>query len=81
MKTIIEYTDSLDDQMALKRAMKSMDMASLLFEIQINMKKRIIHTLDEDNATDAEYTLLNNVWERINEEFESHDIQIDFLIN
>tara|TARA_R110002126_G_C10160439_1_gene472731 strand:- start:251 stop:496 length:246 start_codon:yes stop_codon:yes gene_type:complete len=81
MKTIIEYTDSLDDQMALKRAMKSMDMASLLFEIQINMKKRIIHTLDEDNATEAEYTLLNNVWERINEEFESHDIQIDFLIN
>ena len=81
MKTIIEYTDSLDDQMALKRAMKSMDMASLLFEIQINMKKRIIHTLDEDNATDDEYTLLNNVWERINEEFESHDIQIDFLIN
>ena len=81
MKTIIEYTDSLDDQMALKRAMKSMDMASLLFEIQINMKKRIIHTLDEDNATEAEYTLLNNVWERINEEFESHNIQIDFLIN
>ena len=81
MKTVIEYSDSEDDQMALKRVMKSMDMASLLFEIQINMKKRIINTLDSYAATDAEYELLDNVWERINEEFESHGIHIDELIN
>ena len=42
MKTIIEYTDSEDDQMALKRAIKSTDMACVLFEIQINMKKKMI---------------------------------------
>ena len=81
MKTIIEYSESEDDQMALKRVMKSTDMASLLFEIQINMKNRVIHMLDADNATDAEYELLDNVWERINEEFESHGIHIDELIN
>ena len=81
MKTIIEYTESLDDQMALKRAMKATDMASVLFEIQTNMKKRIINTLDSVNSSDAEYDLLDNVWERINEEFESHGIYIDDLIN
>jgi len=81
MKTIIEYTESLDDQMALKRAMKATDMACLLFEIQKNMKKRIINTLDSVNSSDAEYDLLDNVWERINEEFESHGIYIDDLIN
>jgi len=81
MKTIIEYTESLDDQMALKRAMKATDMASVLFEIQKNMKKRIINTLDSVNSSDAEYDLLDNVWERINEEFESHGIYIDDLIN
>jgi|TARA_R110000803_G_scaffold89259_2_gene156413 hypothetical protein len=81
MKTIIEYSDSVDDQMALKRVMKSTDMACLLFEIQINMKKRCINTLDADNATDVEYDLLDSVWERINVEFESHSICISDLIN
>ena len=81
MKTIIEYGDSIDDQMALKRVMKSMDMASLLFEIQKNMKKRIRHMLDANDALDKEYELLDSVWERINEEFESHGIYIDDLIN
>jgi hypothetical protein len=56
-------------------------MACLLFEIQINMKKRCINTLDADNATDVEYDLLDSVWERINVEFESHSICISDLIN
>ena len=81
MKTIIEYTDSLDDQMELKRVMKATDMAFLLFEIQKNMKKWVSHMLDANDATKAEYDLLDNVWERINEEFESHGIHIDDLIN
>lgn len=81
MKTIIEYSDSVDDQMALKRAMKSTDMACVLFEIQINMKKRMVHTLDAENATLAEYAILDKVWEYINEEFESQGIHIDELIN
>ena len=36
MKTVIEYSDSADDHMALMRALKSTDMACLLFEIKIN---------------------------------------------
>jgi transaldolase len=81
MKTIIEYNDSVGDQMSLKRVMKATDMASVLFEIQKNMKKRVSHMLDANDATDAEYTLLDNVWERINEEFDSHGIHVDELID
>ena len=81
MKTIIEYSDSVDDQMALKRAMKATDMASVLFEIKINMKKKMVHMIDAYNATDVEYELLDNVWECINEEFESHGIHVDELID
>jgi hypothetical protein len=81
MKTIIEYSDSIDDQMALKRAMKATDMACVLFEIRVNMKNSIIHTLDSKDALDKEYELLDTVWERINEEFESHGIHIDELID
>jgi len=80
MKTIIKYSDSEDDQMELKRAMKATDMAFLLFEIQSHIKKKVIRTLDSYAATEAEYDLLDNVFGRINEEFESHGIKIDELI-
>ena len=81
MKTVIEYSDSIDDQMALKRAMKATDMASILFEMQVNMKKKFIRILDAKESTEAEYILLDSVWEGINGEFESHGIHIDDLIN
>ena len=80
MKVIIEYTDSEDDQMALKRAMKSNDMVAALFEIQINMKKKMVHVLDAEDGTPSEYDLLDKVWECINEEFENNDINIDSLV-
>lgn len=81
MKTIMKYSDSEDDQFALRRALRSTDMASLLFDIQRNMKARFLYKLEDANATEAEYALLEQVWESINEEFESHDINIDRLIN
>tara|TARA_R110000751_G_C13581124_1_gene459844 strand:+ start:342 stop:587 length:246 start_codon:yes stop_codon:yes gene_type:complete len=80
MKTIIEYSDSADDQMALKRVMKATDMAIVLFEIQVNMKKKMIHMLDDKSSTEAEYVLLDKVWESINYELEEMDINIDRLI-
>jgi hypothetical protein len=81
MKTLMKYSDSEDDQFALRRALRSTDMASLLFDIQRNMKARILYKLEDANATEAEYALLDKVWENINEEFESHHINIDRLIN
>ena len=81
MKTILKYSDSEDDQFALRRALRSTDMVSLLFDIQRNMKARILCEIENANATEAEYALLDKVWESINEEFEAHDICVDHLIN
>ena len=81
MKTILKYSDSEDDQFALRRALRSTDMASLLFDIQRNMKARILCEIENANVTEAEYALLDKVWESINEEFEAHDICVDRLIN
>jgi len=80
MKVTIEYSDSIDDQMALKKFMKSNDLAAALFEIQINMKKKMVHMLDAEHGTDAEYDLLDKVWECINEELENNEINIDSLV-
>ena len=41
MTKIIEYSESVDDQMALKRALKSTEMAIVIFEIQRNVRKRM----------------------------------------
>ena len=81
MKTIIEYTDSEDDQMALNRALKATDMAIALFEIQVNIKGGMIRMLDMEDATVAEYDVLDKVWDRINAEFEERNINIKSLIN
>jgi hypothetical protein len=81
MKTIIEYSESLDDQMALNRALKATDMAIALFEIQVNIKGGMIRMLDMEDATDAEYDVLDKVWDRINAEFEERNINIKSLIN
>ena len=45
------------------------------------MKKKMVHMLDAYNATDVEYDLLDKVWECINDEFESHKIHVDELID
>ena len=45
------------------------------------MYKRVKFKLDADYALSAEYKLLDHVWECINEEFESHEIHIDELID
>ena len=81
MKTIIKYSESLDDQMALNRALKATDMAIALFEIQVNIKGGMIRMLDMEDATDAEYDVLDKVWDRINAEFEERNINIKSLIN
>ena len=42
--------------------------------------KKMIHMLDDKSSTEAEYVLLDKVWESINYELEEMDINIDCLI-
>jgi hypothetical protein len=77
MKTIIEYSDSVDDQMALKRVMKATDMAIVIFEIQRNVRKRMTTPNTPEEYVEGVEDTLNF----INELIEEHGIIINDLIN
>ena len=77
MKIIIEYSDSVDDQMALKRVMKATDMAIVIFEIQCNVRKRMTTPNTPEEYVEGVEDTLNF----INELIEEHGIIIDDLIN
>ena len=42
-KTTIEYSDSVDDQMELKRVMKATDMAMFIWELKHNFWRKWKH--------------------------------------
>lgn len=66
----MEITAKTDDPMEAKRIVKSLDMASLLFEIQYNLFRHF-----EDSDCDYE-----PVFAKLYEMFEEHDINVDELI-
>jgi len=80
MKAILEFNlDDKEDLMAHKRAVKSLDMACVLFDIKFNLKRRIEHYI-EDNKPQNNHMLLEQMFEEINNEFDEHNINIDELI-
>ncbi len=73
MKATLEYNlEEVDDQMALKRAIKSIDMAICLFQINYNMRKQFEN---EDN-----YELVDRIFDKIHEEIMNNNINLDELI-
>ena len=58
-----------DDRMALQRAMNSLDMASFIFEVLLNGKKKF---RDCEGA--------EKIWQYLYEEAENHKINIENLI-
>lgn len=62
-----------DDRMALHRAMYSLDMASYIFNLLYNGKKRCYQRFGEDVTIDQ-------VWEYLYQEAQDKKIDIDKLI-
>ena len=77
MKTIIEYSESVDDQMALKRALKSTEMAIVILEIQRNVRKRMTTPNTPEEYVEGVEDTLNFIDELI----EERGIIIDDLID
>lgn len=50
--TTVEYKDTPEDQQALNRAIKSTDMAIVLFELSRNGRKKFERMLESKNTTD-----------------------------
>lgn len=80
MKAILEFDlNENEDQIAHLRAVKSTDMACVLWEIAYNTKKKIenkieFDKLDSHNTIDKFYEIF---WEEMNQ----HGINLDELIN
>ena len=80
MKAILEFNlDDKEDLMAHKRAVKSLDMAYALFDIKFNLRRRLENYI-ENNKPQNSHTLLEQMFEEINNEFDEHNINIDELI-
>lgn len=80
-KAILEY-NLPDDQEEFYRAVKSTDMASMLWEILLNYKKKAIRQLEADNkATEREFDLVDKIFSDIWELANEHDINIENLIS
>ena len=78
-KATIEYNlDDSDDQMAHLRAIKSLDMALLLWEIAYNTKKKLEYEVGENKADGYKIIdmFYDGFWEGMNE----RGINLDELI-
>jgi hypothetical protein len=78
MKAKLEFDlDDFDDRMAHLRCVKSTDMASILFEMTMNARKRI--TMGSEYGEEY-YKGVDDVFNKFRELMEEHNINIDELI-
>ena len=80
MKAILKFNlDDHDDKQAHLRAVKSVDMASFIFQLIYNEKKSLMNQLENKDMKDWE--AVNMVFERIHELIDEHGINVDELIS
>jgi hypothetical protein len=78
-EAILKYNlNDIDDAMAHMRAVKSLDMALVLWEI-LNNSKRMIERRMHETEMDK-YEALDMVYERIYELIDEHNLKLDDLI-
>ena len=83
MKATLSYNlNDPDDRMAHLRAVKSMDMASALFDITRNLRKKIQNRYEDiDNTHNDVFDGIDAVFDEIYDILEDNNIDIDDLIN
>jgi adenine specific DNA methylase Mod len=82
MKATLSYNlNDPDDKMAHLRAVKSLDMASALFEITRNLKKQVERKYEDDTTEYDSFDVIQDVFDRIYEILGDNNIDIDELIN
>jgi hypothetical protein len=80
MKAILEFNlDEQDDEMAHKRAVKSLDMALTLWDIDGYLRGQIKHA--PDSMSPEVYSTLQDVRDKLYEIMSKHSIDLDELIN
>jgi len=78
-KAKLEYDlNDVDDSMAHKRAVKSLDMALALWDITHNTKKSLEWSMEGKDMD--KYDVLETVFDKIYEILDEHNIKLDDLI-
>ena len=81
MKAVLEFDlNDSDDAMAHLRAVKSLDMALVLWEVMYNIRKGIEWDIESGKYKD-QTELLDAIIEKINSYYDEHGVIIDELIN
>jgi hypothetical protein len=81
MKATLEFDlDNPDDRMAHMRAVKSLDMAIVLFELQTNLKKKCEYIAEAQEADSDIHDGVYLVFQQISELMYENGIIIDDLI-
>ena len=83
MKATLSYNlNDPDDRMAHLRAVKSLDMASALFDITRNLRKKLERRFEDiDNTNNDVFDGIDSVFDEIYDILEDNNIDIDELIN
>ena len=86
MKAILEFSlDNHDSKMAHLRAIKSLDMACVLFELTHNLKDKLESHIDNtEEIQDRQMSsmeVLDVVFEEINQLMQIHNVNLDELID
>ena len=79
-KLVYDLNDP-DDRMAHMRAVKSLDMASALFDITRNLRKQVERRFEDDTTEYDSFDVIQEVFDRIYEILGDNNIDIDELIN
>lgn len=77
---LIFNLENFDDIVAHKRCVKSLDMASVLFEITANLKKKCEYACENMSDNSDQFDGVELVFSEIYRLLEEHDINIDKLI-
>jgi hypothetical protein len=82
MKAKLHYDlNDPNDRMAHMRAVKSLDMASALFDITRNLRKHVERKFENDDKEYDVFDGVQEVFDRIHEILGDNNIDIDELIN
>ncbi len=77
-KATLEFDlDNSEDSQAFSRTVKATDMALVLWEIQVNLRRTFKY--EDDKKWD--YKTIDEMMERIQKIYEEHSINIDELIS
>jgi hypothetical protein len=70
-----------DDRMEHLRAVKSLDMALTLWDIQHNIRRRCENIIESSDKEMDSYEVLELLFNEIYKSLEEHDINTDKLVN